>query len=151
MMQPAYLLVQLALQSAAALRNQLIKLLRWLYYTHCCKHLNSLLQKNIGKLMTTQKNTEKVVLITGASSGIGEATARLIAQKGLRVVLGARRADHLKAIVSQIRDRGGSAEYCALDVTSLEAMQSFVSLVLHFSFTSQLQRLLHQSIRDSEV
>jgi NADP-dependent 3-hydroxy acid dehydrogenase YdfG len=71
-------------------------------------------------------NTQKVVLITGASSGIGEATARLLAQKGLQVVLGARRTDRLEAIVSEIRDKGGSAEYRSLDVTSLEDMRAFV-------------------------
>ncbi len=74
----------------------------------------------------TQENTQKVVLITGASSGIGEATARLLAQKGLRVVLGARRTDRLAAIASDIRDKGGVAEYCALDVTNLEDMQASV-------------------------
>jgi NADP-dependent 3-hydroxy acid dehydrogenase YdfG len=68
----------------------------------------------------------KVIAITGASSGIGAATAKLLAQKGLRVVLGARRTDRLEAIASQIRDRGGIAEYRALDVTSLEEMQAFV-------------------------
>jgi NADP-dependent 3-hydroxy acid dehydrogenase YdfG len=68
----------------------------------------------------------KVIAITGASSGIGEATAKLLAQKGLRVVLGARRTDRLEAITSQIRDRGGIAEYRTLDVTSLEEMQAFV-------------------------
>ncbi len=72
------------------------------------------------------KGNTKVVLITGASSGIGEATARLLAHKGLQVVLGARRTDRLEAIASEIRDKGGSAEYCALDVTSLEDMQAFV-------------------------
>lgn len=66
------------------------------------------------------------MLITGASSGIGAATARLLAQKGLRVVLGARRTDRLEAIASAIREKGGVAEYCALDVTSLEEMQAFV-------------------------
>lgn len=79
--------------------------------------------------MTTDENktnTQKVVLITGASSGIGEATARLLARKGLQVVLGARRTDRLETIVSEIRDKGGSAEYRALDVTSLEDMQAFV-------------------------
>lgn len=79
--------------------------------------------------MTTDENktnTQKVVLITGASSGIGEATARLLARKGLQVVLGARRTDRLEKIVSEIRDKGGSAEYRALDVTSLEDMQAFV-------------------------
>jgi NADP-dependent 3-hydroxy acid dehydrogenase YdfG len=68
----------------------------------------------------------KVIAITGASSGIGAATARLLAQKGLRVVLGARRTDRLEAIASEIRDKGGVAEYRTLDVTSLEDMQAFV-------------------------
>jgi NADP-dependent 3-hydroxy acid dehydrogenase YdfG len=76
--------------------------------------------------MITNENTQKVILITGASSGIGEATARLLAQKGLRVVLGARRTDRLEVITSQIRDTGGIAEYRALDVTSLDEMQAFV-------------------------
>jgi NADP-dependent 3-hydroxy acid dehydrogenase YdfG len=74
--------------------------------------------------MLTVEN--KVIAITGASSGIGEATARLLAQKGLRVVLGARRTDRLEAIAAEIRDKGGVAEYRALDVTSLEEMQAFV-------------------------
>ncbi|MBW4557319.1 MAG: SDR family oxidoreductase [Trichormus sp. ATA11-4-KO1] len=76
--------------------------------------------------MTTNKNTQKVVLITGASSGIGEATARLLAHKGLRVVLGARRTDRLEAIASEIHEKGGVAEYRALDVTNLEDMQAIV-------------------------
>lgn len=76
--------------------------------------------------MTTHENTQKVVLITGASSGIGEATARLLAHKGLRVVLGARRTDRLEAIASEIREKGGIAEYRALDVTNLEDMQAMV-------------------------
>ena len=76
--------------------------------------------------MTTHKNTQKVVLITGASSGIGEATARLLAHKDLRVVLGARRTDRLEAIASEIREQGGVAEYRALDVTNLEDMQAIV-------------------------
>ncbi|WP_193199832.1 SDR family oxidoreductase [Nostoc sp. MG11] len=76
--------------------------------------------------MTTNENTQKVVLITGASSGIGEATARLLAQKGLRVVLGARRTDRLEMIASEIRQKGGAAACHALDVTSLEDMQACV-------------------------
>jgi NADP-dependent 3-hydroxy acid dehydrogenase YdfG len=76
--------------------------------------------------MITNENTQKVILITGASSGIGEATARLLAQKGLRVVLGARRTDRLEAIAAEIRNTGGIAEYHALDVTSLDEMQSFI-------------------------
>jgi NADP-dependent 3-hydroxy acid dehydrogenase YdfG len=76
--------------------------------------------------MTTNEDIQKVVLITGASSGIGEATARLLAQKGLRVVLGARRTDRLKAIAAEIRDKGGVAAYRTLDVTRLDEMQAFV-------------------------
>jgi NADP-dependent 3-hydroxy acid dehydrogenase YdfG len=76
--------------------------------------------------MTINENTQKVVLVTGASSGIGEATARLLARKGLQVVLGARRTDRLAAIASEIRNTGGSAAYRALDVTNLDDMQSFV-------------------------
>lgn len=68
----------------------------------------------------------KVVLITGASSGIGEAAARLIAAKGASVVLGARRTERLEKLVSEIRAEGGSASACALDVTDLSAMQAFV-------------------------
>jgi NADP-dependent 3-hydroxy acid dehydrogenase YdfG len=81
--------------------------------------------------MTTYKDTQKVVLVTGASSGIGEATARLLAQQGLRVVLGARRTDRLEAIVSEIRDQGGVAAYHSLDVTNLDEMQAFVEFAIN--------------------
>jgi len=70
----------------------------------------------------------KVVLITGASSGIGEAAARLIAAKGAHVVLGARRTDRLDTLVNEIQADGGSASACALDVTDLQSMQAFVAL-----------------------
>jgi NADP-dependent 3-hydroxy acid dehydrogenase YdfG len=74
--------------------------------------------------------TQKVVLITGASSGIGEATARLLARQGLQVVLGARRTDRLEAIASEIREKGGAVEYCALDVTSLVGEQCRLNAAL---------------------
>lgn len=69
----------------------------------------------------------KVVAITGASSGIGEATARLLAQSGAQIVLGARRTDRLEQIVSQIRSGGGIAEHYSLDVTEREEMNAFIS------------------------
>ncbi|MEW4429337.1 SDR family oxidoreductase [Paenibacillus pabuli] len=72
----------------------------------------------------------KVVVITGASSGIGEATARLLAQQGAHVVIGARRVERLHALASSIRSEGGSVEVQALDVTRLEEMQSIVNLAL---------------------
>jgi NADP-dependent 3-hydroxy acid dehydrogenase YdfG len=70
---------------------------------------------------------EKVIAITGASSGIGEAAARLLAQKGAHVVLGARRTDRLESLVSAIRAEGGSARYRALDVTKREDVETFVN------------------------
>ena len=69
----------------------------------------------------------KVVLITGASSGIGEAAARLIAGKGAHVVLGARRTERLEKLVGEIEANGGSASARALDVTDLQSMQAFVA------------------------
>lgn len=69
----------------------------------------------------------KVVLITGASSGIGEAAARLIAAKGAHVVLGARRTERLEKLVREIQAEGGSASARALDVTDLQSMQAFVT------------------------
>lgn len=50
----------------------------------------------------------KVVAIAGASSGIGEATARLLAERGASVVLGARRVERLEEIAREIRDAGGA-------------------------------------------
>ncbi|WP_340401360.1 SDR family oxidoreductase [Paenibacillus sp. FSL H8-0079] len=70
----------------------------------------------------------KVVVITGASSGIGESTARLLAQHGAHVVIGARRMERLEALASSIRLEGGSIEYHSLDVTRLEEMQTIVDL-----------------------
>jgi NADP-dependent 3-hydroxy acid dehydrogenase YdfG len=69
----------------------------------------------------------KVIAITGASSGIGEATARLLARKGAHVVLGARRTDRLEALAAAIRAEGGSAEHRALDVTKLDEVKEFVA------------------------
>lgn len=60
---------------------------------------------------------DKVVIITGASSGIGEASAKLLARKGAKVVLGARRVDRLEQIADEIGKAGGKAVYQALDVT----------------------------------
>ncbi|GIF98152.1 SDR family oxidoreductase [Catellatospora citrea] len=70
--------------------------------------------------------TSKIVLITGASSGIGEATARHLAAAGHHVVLGARRTDRLRQLVAELTDAGHSAEYAPLDVTDLGSVQAFV-------------------------
>jgi NADP-dependent 3-hydroxy acid dehydrogenase YdfG len=68
----------------------------------------------------------KVVAITGASSGIGEATARWLAQRGARVVLGARRTDRLQKLTQEIDSAGGTARYRSVDVTRLDDVQAFV-------------------------
>ncbi|AYC32641.1 SDR family oxidoreductase [Pseudomonas cavernae] len=72
----------------------------------------------------------KVILITGASSGIGEASARLLAEKGARLLLGARRTERLEALVAEIRAAGGTAEFRRLDVTSREDTQAFIDFAL---------------------
>lgn len=76
--------------------------------------------------MTMPWRDSKVVLITGASSGIGEAAARLLAAQGHRVLAGARRSDRLERLVQDIRAKGGTADFRALDVTSAPDMEAFV-------------------------
>ena len=72
------------------------------------------------------RNVEnKVVIITGASSGIGEATAKTLAENGAKVVLSARREDRLATLAGEI---GGNAAWLKSDVTSLEDMQALVKL-----------------------
>ncbi|MEH1939584.1 MAG: SDR family oxidoreductase [Nostoc sp.] len=72
----------------------------------------------------------KVIVITGASSGIGEATAKLLAQNGANVVLGARRTEKLEAIVKDIREQGNIAEFKAVDVTDREDVKEFIHFAL---------------------
>jgi NADP-dependent 3-hydroxy acid dehydrogenase YdfG len=69
---------------------------------------------------------EKVVVITGASSGIGEATGLLLAERGARVILGARREDRLETIRGNIRAAGGVAEIHFLDVTRRDSVNDFL-------------------------
>ncbi|MFE3168198.1 SDR family oxidoreductase [Streptomyces sp. NPDC059224] len=69
----------------------------------------------------------KTVLITGASSGIGEATARRLAGLGHRVLLGARRTDRLAALAGELRAAGGSVTHRELDVTRLDSVRAFAA------------------------
>jgi NADP-dependent 3-hydroxy acid dehydrogenase YdfG len=78
----------------------------------------------------SSNSESKVVLITGASSGIGEATARLLARKGHRLVIGARRTDRLEALATQLNGEGGTVEFTSLDVTDLDDVQAFAGLAL---------------------
>lgn len=68
----------------------------------------------------------KVVVITGASSGLGEATARLLSAQGALVVLGARRADRIQALAAALTAGGGKAMALTTDVTRREQVQKLV-------------------------
>jgi len=70
----------------------------------------------------------KVVAITGASSGIGEATALLLAERGAKVVLGARRLDRLEALADRIAGAGGEAAYARTDVKRRDDVADLVAL-----------------------
>ncbi len=72
----------------------------------------------------------KVVLITGASSGLGESTAEVLARRGAKLVLVARRADKLSALVARIREAGGDAVFQVADVTQSADLQQAVALAV---------------------
>lgn len=73
---------------------------------------------------------DKVVIITGASSGLGEATARRLAKSGAKVMLAARREDRLVALRDAIVEQGGDAIYKVTDVTDREQMQALAQATL---------------------
>ena len=68
----------------------------------------------------------KIVVVTGASSGLGEATARLLSAQGATVVLGARRADRLQSLAKDLESRGGKALALTTDVTRREQVKALV-------------------------
>jgi NADP-dependent 3-hydroxy acid dehydrogenase YdfG len=69
---------------------------------------------------------DKVVVITGASSGLGEAAARYLSALGATVVLGARRTDRIEKLAKEIQDKGGKALAIAMDVTQREQVKKVV-------------------------
>jgi NADP-dependent 3-hydroxy acid dehydrogenase YdfG len=68
----------------------------------------------------------KVVVITGASSGLGEATARLLSTRGASIVLGARRVERLRSLAAELTGRGGKALAVATDVTDCDQVKGLV-------------------------
>ena len=78
----------------------------------------------------TDNITNKTVVITGASSGMGAATALHLVEKGAAVVLGARRTDRIKALVSEITEAGGRAIAVQTDVTKREDLQRLIDAAI---------------------
>jgi short-subunit dehydrogenase len=79
------------------------------------------------------KGDNKVILITGASSGIGWATAKLAGKKGYSLMLTGRREERLQQLQAEILQGGGKAEYCAADLNDLEQIEKLVQESLgHF-------------------
>jgi|ERR1700733_7029745 len=76
--------------------------------------------------MATSNITDKVVVITGASSGFGESTAKLLAEQGAKVVVGARRLDRIDAVVKEISAAGGKAIGFATDVTKRAEVEALI-------------------------
>jgi len=73
----------------------------------------------------------KVVVITGASSGLGEAAARLLSAQGATVVLGARRVDRLRSLADELTGSGGKAIAIATDVTRYDQVKRLVDAAVH--------------------
>jgi NADP-dependent 3-hydroxy acid dehydrogenase YdfG len=102
----------------------------------------------------------KIVAITGASSGIGEATAIMLAAKGAKVILGARRADRLEILVNRIKKAGGEAVYLVTDIKRRDDLVKLVELacttfgrldvMINNAGISQLSRIDELQVEDWE-
>ena len=82
----------------------------------------------------------KMVVITGASSGIGEATAITLAYHGAKVLLGARRKDKLETLTEHIKKSGGKVTYSLTDVKNKEDLLRLVRIRLRKPFLYQIKK-----------
>jgi NADP-dependent 3-hydroxy acid dehydrogenase YdfG len=87
--------------------------------------------EGIGKTIMNKNIEGQVIVITGASSGLGESTARLLSSEGASVVLGARRADRLESLAGELIASGGKALAVATDVTSFDQVKRLVDAAVH--------------------
>lgn len=78
----------------------------------------------------TGRLSDKVAIVTGASSGIGRVTAKLFAAEGAKVVVGARRESELASLVDEIKASGGTAVSLAGDVRSEDYAKALVALAV---------------------
>ena len=76
------------------------------------------------------KLKDKVAIVTGASQGIGKATAKALAEAGAKVVLAARHADDLKEVKQEIESKGGEAAIAETDVTNLKQVEAMAQTAL---------------------
>jgi short-subunit dehydrogenase len=113
--------------SAAGLRCPPLASYAPALWDHWSRHLDP---ERTPDLRRTRGVLGKRVLITGASSGVGEALARLVARHGGEVVLVARRQDELERVASEIRADGGVAHVVACDLSDLDAADALVTHVL---------------------
>ena len=88
---------------------------------------NATQERATAKSSTDQRLAGKVAVVTGASSGIGEATARELARLGASVVLAARRIEKLQAVVKDIEDDGGIAFPVIADTTNADELRQMVT------------------------
>jgi NADP-dependent 3-hydroxy acid dehydrogenase YdfG len=79
----------------------------------------------------TEITRGSVVAITGASSGIGEATARLLAERGASLILGARRTHRLDTIADELRSAGADVVTAAVDVSNRDGLDRLVAAAVH--------------------
>ena len=92
----------------------------------------------------------KVVVITGASSGLGEATARHLSAEGASVVLGARRVERIQALADALTGSGGQALAVATDVTDRGQVEALVDAAVR-TYGRAVATELPDSITESDV